>query len=74
MRYSSEYINRNYRIKVYGHTSEGQRINTLVGVSGFIALVGVDFVNKFIERAENSMQDSTTCKLRRGIAITLYIK
>lgn len=74
MKYSTKYINRNYRIKVYGISSEGKRINTLVGVAGFIALVGVDFVNKFIDRAERSMEDSTTCKLRRGIVITLYAK
>lgn len=74
MKYSTKYINRNYRIKVYGISSEGSRINTLVGVAGFIALVGVDFVNKFIDRAERSMEDSTTCKLRRGIVITLYAK
>ena len=74
MKYSTKYINRNYRIKVYGISSEGNRINTLVGVAGFIALVGVDFVNKFIDRAERSMKDSTTCKLRRGIVITLYAK
>ena len=51
MKYSTKYINRNYRIKVYGIISEGNRINTLVGVAGFIALVGVDFVNKFIDCA-----------------------
>ena len=74
MRYTSNYINNNYRIKVYGTTETGLKLNTLVGVSGLIALIGVDFANKFLDRAEASGKDSTTCKLRRGIAITFYVK
>ena len=39
--YSTTFINRNYRIKVYGVDIEGKRINKLVGVSGLIELVGI---------------------------------
>lgn len=60
MRYSKNYINRNYRIKVYGYSVTGAKINTLVGVAGLIALIGVDFANKFLDRAEASGADSTT--------------
>jgi len=74
MKRSSKYINANYRIKVYGVLENGEKINSLVGVSGIIAIIGVDFLNKFLDRAENSMQDSTTCKLRRGIKVTFYAK
>lgn len=74
MRYSTNYINRNYRIKVYGYTETGLKLNVLVGVAGLIALVGVDFANKFLDRAEASLQDSTTCKLRRGLKVTFYNK
>ncbi len=74
MKRSSKYINANYRIKVYGVLESGEKVNKLVGVSGIIAIIGVDFLNKFLERAESSMQDSTTCKLRRGIKVTFYVK
>ena len=73
--YSTTFINRNYRIKVYGLDVEGKRINKLVGVSGLIELVGIDFLNKFITRAlRNINSDSTRCRLRRGLQVTLYNK
>ena len=74
MKRSSKYINANYRIKVYGVLENGEKINKLVGVSGIIEIIGVDFLNKFLDRAEASMKDSTTCKLRRGIKVTFYVK
>ena len=74
MNYSSKYINQNYRIKVYGVLEDGSRINKLLGVSGTIELIGVTLFNKFLDRAERAMADSCTCKIRRGIRITLYAK
>lgn len=74
MTYEAAYINRNYRLKVYGVTESNERINKLVGVSGLIALIGLDLTQKCLERAERSMADKTTCKLRRGIIITFYTK
>ena len=66
MKYTKSFINRNYRLKVYGMDANGNRINKLVGVAGLIALIGIEFVNKFIERAEKAMADKpvviTTCK------------
>lgn len=73
MDYSTSYINRNYLIKAYGFDKEGKRINKLLGVSGLIALIGVELANKFIARAERSRQDCTVCKLRRGLQISLYL-
>lgn len=73
MKYSATYINRNYLIKVYGFNNEGKRINKLVGVSGLIALIGVELLNKFIDRAEKAAADYTVCKLRRGLKISLYV-
>ena len=72
MEYTTTYINRNYLIKVYGFDNEGKRINKLLGVSGLIALIGVELANKFIGRAERSGQDFTVCKLRRGLKVSLY--
>ncbi len=73
--YSTTFINANYRIKVYGVDIEGKRINKLVGVSGLIELVGIEFLNKFITRALNNInEDSTRCRLRRGLQVTLYNK
>lgn len=42
MVHSSKTINRNFLIKASGINSEGKRINTLVGVSGLLALIGED--------------------------------
>ena len=72
--YKTSTINRDFRIKAAGVDPQGNKINTLVGVSGLIALIGVDFANKFLEKAFNSLEDSTCCKLRRGIRITFYCK
>ena len=73
MEYTTTYINRNYLIKVYGLDFEGKRINKLVGVSGLVALIGVELANKFINRAEKAAADCTVCKLRRGLKVSLYV-
>lgn len=75
LNYSTANINRDYRIKVAGIDPQGKKINTLVGVSGLIALIGVEFANKFIARAYNNYEaDNTYCKLRRGLRVTFYSK
>lgn len=72
--YSTKQINRNFRIKVSGVDSNGNRVHKLVGVSGAIELIGVEFLNKFVKRAFDSMQDVCVCKLRRGLKVSFYIK
>lgn len=72
--YSTKDINRNFRIKVSGVDGEGNKVHKLVGVSGAIALIGVDMFNKLLKRAFNSVDDVCVCKLRRGIKFSLYIK
>ena len=72
--YTSKFINQNFRIKVYGRLENGRRINTLLGVSGIIALIGERLFTKFITRALESMQDVCVCRLRRGLVISLYVK
>ena len=74
LNYSTKYINRNYLIKVAGIDNEGCKINTLVGVSGMLALIGVELANKFLNRAEKGIDDSCVCRLRRGLKITFYNK
>ena len=71
LNYTTSHINANYRIKVFGIV-EGKKINTLVGVSGMLKLIGAELANKFLSRAERSMDDSCVCKLRRGIKVTFY--
>lgn len=71
--YSTSEINRDWRLKVHG-MHNGKKLNTLVGVSGMIEIFGVEFANKFTQRAYESMADVCTCKLRRGIKITFYGK
>lgn len=74
LKYTKSFINRNFRIKVYGTDNDGHKVNKLVGVAGLIALIGVDFANKFIERAVNCMFDKCVCKLRRGLQVSLYCR
>lgn len=72
MRYTSKQINRDFRIKVNGIDNEGHKLNTLVGVSGIINLIGEDFLNKFLQRAYDAKDDICVCKLRRGLKVTFY--
>ena len=74
LNYSTREINMDFRIKVYGYDKNGSRINTLVGVSGLKALIGLELVNKFLERAYRLVSDKTVCKLRRGLQVTFYNK
>lgn len=74
LNYTTSWINENFRIKVYGRDENGKRINTLLGVSGIIALIGIELFNKFIERAIKCMEDVCVCKLRRGLQVSLYVK
>ena len=73
-KFSTGYINANFRIKVYGRDENGQKINTLMGVSGIIRMIGEDLFFKFIQRALDSMRDVCVCKLRRGLQVSLYVK
>lgn len=72
--YSTKWINENFRIKVYGRDEQGRKINTLLGVSGIIALIGIELFSKFLERAIRCMEDVCVCKLRRGLQVSLYVK
>lgn len=78
MKYSTTYttteINRNFRIKVAGIDGNGNRINTLVGVSGLIKLIGEELFEKFVKRAFDCMLDVCVCKLRRGLKVSFYNK
>ena len=72
--YMTSWINRNFRIKVYGRDENGMRSNMLVRVSGILKRIGAELFNKFIKRAVACMMDSCVCKLRRGLKVTLYVK
>ena len=72
--FTSKFINQNFRIKVFGYTEDGKKINTLMGVSGIIAMIGEELFYKFIQRALDSMKDVCVCKLRRGLKVSLYVK
>jgi hypothetical protein len=73
-KFSTKFINQNFRIKVFGRTEDGKKINTLMGVSGIIAMIGEELFYKFIQRALDCMQDVCVCKLRRGLQVSLYVK
>lgn len=72
LQYSTREINRDFKIKVYGYTDEGRKVDMLVGVSGLILLIGVEHANKQIERAYKAGQDKCVCRLRRGLKVTYY--
>lgn len=73
LQYSTREINRDFKIKVYGCTEEGIKVDRLVGVSGLVHLIGIELANKQIERAYKSGQDKCVCKLRRGLKVTYYV-
>ena len=73
LKYTTKEINRNYKIKVSG-LFDGKKVNTLVGVSGFLKMVDdVELCNRLLDRAFRSMDDKCVCKLRRGLKISFYI-
>jgi hypothetical protein len=75
LNYTTREINANYRIKVFGINEEnGKKMNTLVGVSGLLKLIGAEIFNKFMERREKCMDDVCVCKLRRGLKVSFYVK
>ena len=73
-KYTTKFINANFRIKVFGRTEDGKKINTLMGVSGIIAMIGEELFFKFVQRALDCMLDKCVCKLRRGLQVSLYVK
>lgn len=72
LNFTTEEINSNFKIKVSGVNFEGKKLNTLIGVSGLIKLIGIELVNNLLKRAFNCMGDKEVCKLRRGLKITFY--
>ena len=74
LNYSTTEINRNYRIKVYGLDNNGNKVNKAVGVTGLIAIIGIEFANKFLDRADHCLEDVCVCKLRRGLKVSFYNK
>lgn len=73
-KYTTKFINQNFRIKVFGRDENGKKINTLLGVSGIIRMIGEELFYKFIARALKCMQDVCVCKLRIGLQVSLYVK
>ena len=73
-KYTTKFINQNFRIKVFGRDENGKKINTLMGVSGIIAMIGEELFYKFVTRTLDCMQDKCVCKLRRGLVVSLYVK
>lgn len=70
-KYSTSKVNRTFKMKVYG-IFNGKKVNTLVGVSGLIKMIGLEFFNKFLDRAFACPCDKCVCKLRRGLQVSFY--
>ena len=73
-KFTSKFINQNFRIKVFGRDENGRKINTLMGVSGIIAMIGEELFYKFIQRSLDCRMDVCVCKLRRGLQVSFYVK
>lgn len=72
LNYTSKTINQNFKIKVSG-TFEGNKVNTLVGVSGLVRIVeDIELTNRLLDRAFDCMKDVCVCKLRRGLKVSFY--
>lgn len=74
MEFTTKFINSSFRIKVFGRDENGKKINTLVGVSGILRLIGAELFNKFVKRALKAGLDACRCALRRGLVVALYAK
>lgn len=73
LKYTTRQINKNYKIKVSG-LYDGQKVNTLVGVSGLLKIVNdIELTNRLLDRAFACMDDKVVCKLRRGIRVSFYV-
>lgn len=73
LKYTTKQINRDYKIKVSG-LYNGEKVNTLVGVSGLVRMVGdIELTNRLLDRAFACMEDKCVCKLRRGIKVSFYV-
>lgn len=73
LKYTTRQINKNYKIKVSG-LYDGQKVNTLVGVSGLLKMVDdIELTNRLLDRAFDCMGDVCVCKLRRGLKISFYV-
>ena len=73
LKYTTKEINSNYKIKISG-IYDGQKVNTLVGVTGLCRMVGdINLVNRLLDRAFDCMGDVQVCKLRRGLKVSFYI-
>lgn len=71
-KYSTKEINSNWKIKVNG-IFDGKKVNTLVGVAGFLRIVGdIELAERLLDRAFDKMDDKVVCKLRRGVKISFY--
>ena len=73
-KFTTKFINQNFRIKVFGRDENGKKINTLLGVSGIIRMIGEELFYKFVQRALDCMKDVCVCKLCRGLQVSLYVK
>lgn len=55
LEFTTKFINSNFRIKVFGRDENGKKINTLVGVSGILKLIGAELFNKFVKNVAEQL-------------------
>lgn len=72
--YTDKQINQSFKIKVFGIVN-GCKVNTLVGVSGLLAILNgdKDKLFKMVTRAFASGKDRTDCKIYGGARISFYV-
>ena len=70
--FTTKEINRDFLIKVSGLLN-GKKLNTLVGVSGLVNLIGEERAEKFVERAFRCTGDVCRCKVYGGLLVSFYL-
>lgn len=69
-----KYINRNFRIRIYGKSPNNGYIDRLVGISGFTALLSDYWAIKCIKAALKSQKSKIRIKIYNSYTITFYQK
>lgn len=65
------FMTRDYYVKWQDANCKKGR---LLGLCGFVSLVGEELAVRLFSRAQKSKSDKITCRLRRGAVVTFYVK
>lgn len=64
-------VSRGYWIKA---TDASYPKGRLIGLHGLVSLLGVELAARALQRAHSAKSDKITCRYRRGLKITFYVR